>query len=73
MKDLRSVHAVPGGGRLQLVVDVIDVLNAFRLKPLPERVGPFFRIHGDPVLPGSATAENAVELYARFACKLESF
>src|ERR1019366_8610771 len=59
------VDRVPRGCGLQAIVYVIDVLYAFILQPLPESIGAVFRVNGDTVFPGGASAEHAVEFHTR--------
>src|SRR5438128_1966975 len=68
---LHVVHREPRGRSLQLVIDVLDVLHAFGLKPLAECGSALLRIYRDTFLPRSAAAEHAVELHASFASQLK--
>src|SRR5579872_7531934 len=62
---------VPGTGGFQRAVDVLDVLDALRLEPIPERRCALLRVDGDAVLPGGAAAEHAVEAGAGLGCQFQ--
>src|SRR5271166_6384092 len=64
---LDSVDRMPRSRRLQLAIDVIDVLHPFGLKPRAERRRPVLGVNRDAVLPSRASAQHAVELHSGFA------
>src|SRR5271166_527779 len=71
VNQFHSVDRVPTGGSFQLVVDVVDVLDAFGFEPLAEGGCALFGVDRDAVLPGGAAAQDAVELYAGFSGEFE--
>src|ERR1700677_4462469 len=62
---------MPRGCSLQLFVDVVDVLYAFSFQPFAERSCALLGVDRNAVLPGSSSAEHAIELYARFSGEFE--
>src|SRR5271163_3432023 len=58
------VDRMPRGRGLQLVVDVVDVLDAFGFQPLTERIRALLGVDRNTFFPGSASAENAIELHS---------
>src|SRR5258708_10302380 len=62
---------MPAGGGFQLVVDVVDVLHAFALKPFAERRRSLLRIDRDTIFPGRPAAEHAIELHTGFSREFE--
>src|SRR6266478_8298907 len=68
---LDLVDRVPGGGGLQLVVDVIDVLHTLGLEPLAEGIGTLLCVDRNAFLPGRAATEHAVELHTGLTGELE--
>src|SRR5208282_670498 len=65
------VDRMPRSRGLQFVIDVTDILHALGFKPLTERTRALFRVDGDAICPGCASAEDAVELHAGFPGELE--
>src|SRR6266705_4612933 len=65
------VNREPGGGGLQLVVYIVDVLHAFSFKPIAESGCSLLGVNRDAFFPGGASAEDTVELYAGFAGQFE--
>src|ERR1700694_4938885 len=70
-RGLNLVNRVPRGRGLQFVVDVVNVLHALGFQPLAERDGALLGVDRNTVFPGGASAEDAVELYARLSCQFE--
>src|SRR5258708_815035 len=70
---LCTIELEPWVRRLEVGVDVGDVLHAFGLQPLPERVRALLAIDRNPILPGCAAAEDARKTGACFGRQLERF
>src|SRR6185437_10363723 len=60
------IEREPRRGGFQPLVYIVDVLYAFALQPFPESVSALLGIHRDAVLPGGASAEDAIEFHAGF-------
>src|SRR5215469_3665481 len=71
VNQFHTVNRMPTGCGLELVVDVVDVPDAFGLKPLAERGRSLLRVYRDAVLPRRAPAEHAIEFHSRLARKFE--
>src|SRR5438105_13769175 len=69
---LRAELLVQRAGGLQSVIDVVDVLDAGRLKPLAEGIRALLGEDWDAVFPCGASAEDAVELRAGLSGEFES-
>src|SRR6476659_8276530 len=70
---LRAVELEPRMRGLDRLVDVLDVLDALRLEPLPERAAAVFRVDRHAVFPGRTAAEHARVVHAAFRRKREAF
>src|SRR5271157_1000744 len=69
---LHAIDRIPRRRRLQLVVDIVNVLHALGFEPLAEGGCAVLGVDGDAVFPRGAAAQDAVELHARFSGKFKS-